>query len=105
MLRLDKFTLKSQEAIQAALQLAQEWNHQQIDAVHVSLALLKDKEGLIPPILEKLGISAFRLEQSLEQELRKLPQVEGQAPFFSSRLHNILAQSQKIAGGMKDEYV
>lgn len=105
MLRLDKFTLKSQEAIQSALQLAQELNHQQIDAVHVSLSLLKDKEGLIPPILEKLGIAAFRLEQSLDQELRKLPQVEGQAPFFSSRLHNILAQSQKIAGGMKDEYV
>ncbi|MCB9771419.1 MAG: ATP-dependent chaperone ClpB [Candidatus Omnitrophica bacterium] len=103
-MRIDKFTTRSQEAIQEALQIAQAHNHQQIDAVHLSYALLKDEQGLVVPILNQVGITAKPLLNLLDQELRKIPQVEGQAPFISNRLNKILTDSQKISVNMNDEF-
>lgn len=104
-MRLDKFTTKMQEAIQGALQFATELKHQQIEPEHLLVALLQDKEGISAAIIDKLGISTSSLMSKLEQELRNKPQVEGQSPFLSGRLNTILTESQKIALGMKDEYV
>lgn len=103
-MQFDKFTVKSQEAIQTAYQIAQEHNHQQIEPVHLSCALLKDEQGLVVPILEQIGISSKGLLNILDGEMRKLPQVEGQAPFISNRLSKILTDSQKIAAQMKDDF-
>ncbi len=103
-MQFDKFTVKSQEAIQAALQIAQEEGHQQIEPGHLAVALLKDEEGLVIPILEQVGISVKPLLNILEGELRKFSQVEGQSPFISNRLNKILTDSQKIAGQMKDDF-
>ncbi len=103
-MKFDKFTVKSQEAIQNAMQIAQEHNHQQIDAVHLSQALLKDEQGLVVPILDQVGVPAQPLLNLLDDELRKIPQVEGQAPFLSGRLNKILTDSQKIASDMKDDF-
>lgn len=106
MLRLDKFTHKSQEAVQNALQLAEELGHQQIDAEHLSFSLLKDKEGVVPAILTQLSVSPEELTEKLEAELKKKPQVEGSGqPFLSQPLNKILGEAQKIAASMKDEYV
>ncbi len=104
-MRLDKFTLKSQEAVQSALELAQELNQQQIEPDHLAYALLKDKEGIVPTIVEKIGIPVSSLLAAIEKELQKKPQVEGQGPFLSNALNKVLTQAQKVAQGMKDEYV
>ena len=103
-MRVDKFTTRSQEAIQEALRIAQSRNHQQIDAVHLSYALLKDEQGLVVPILDQVGIDVKSLLNLLDEELRKIPHVEGQAPFISNRLNKILTDSQKISANMKDEF-
>jgi ATP-dependent Clp protease ATP-binding subunit ClpB len=108
MLRLDKFTHKSQETIQQALQLATELKHQQLDPDHLIYALLKDKEGLAPALLEKVGISPQSVLQRAEAELKKKPEVEGhegQGPFLSNDANKVLNESQQIASKMKDDYV
>lgn len=104
MMRFDKFTLKTQEAIQNAVEFAGELNHQQIEPEHLLVVLLNDKEGIISSILGRLGVSTDRLLKKLEDELKGNPQVEGQAPFLSHRLNRVLTQAQKISKGMKDEY-
>ncbi len=105
MLRLEKFTLKSQESVQNALQIAQELNHQQIQPEHLSFAMLKEKEGIIPAILTRLGIAIDAAQVKLQESLRKFPEVEGQSPALSTSLNTVLNQSQKIAQKMQDEYV
>ncbi len=105
MFRLDKFTLKSQEAIQKSLELADALTHQQIEPEHLSLSLLKDQEGLVPAILEQLGISVSSLISPIEKDLEKRPQVEGVQPHLSSSLNKILSDAQKTAKNMKDDFV
>lgn len=105
MLRLDKFTIKSQDAIQNALQLAEEFNHQQVDTEHLTFSLLKDSEGIVVSILDKFNIASDELLQKLETELKKKSTVEGAQPFLANSLNKVLTQAQKIATSMKDEYV
>lgn len=106
MFQFDKFTQKSQEAIQKSVELAQELGHQQIDADHLSYALLKDEDSLVSTILKRFSVSSDQLLSRIENELKRKPKVEGAGqPFLSSDLNQILAQSQKIAQGMKDEFV
>jgi ATP-dependent Clp protease ATP-binding subunit ClpB len=105
MLKLDKFTSKSQEAIQNALHLAQELNHQQIESEHLSYALLKEEKGVFTLILERLNVPVSGLLEQLEGELKKKAQIEGQAPYLSNPLTRLLGQAEKIASGMKDDYV
>jgi len=106
MLRLEKFTPKSQESIQNALSLAQELSHQEIAADHLTYSILKDSEGIVPAILEKSGVSISALLEKVEAELKRKPEVEGGAPpHLANHLNTILSQAQTIASGMKDEYV
>ena len=105
-MKLDKFTFKSQEAIQNALNLATALGHQQIEPEHLAYCLLKEEQGIIPAMLERLGIAVPALLQKLEDHFKTNPQVQGEvAPFLSNQLNKILTQAQKIASGMKDEYI
>ncbi len=104
MLPLNKFTLKSQEALQKSLELAEELHHQQIEPEHFITALLHDKEGVFPAMLERLNLPLASLAQSCEQMLGNKAKVEGQAPFLSHQLHKILTQAHKTALKMKDDY-
>ncbi len=105
MLNLEKFTHKSQEAIQKAFELATELGHQQVEEVHLSTALLKDKDGVVSSLLSRLGMPAEKLETVLEEELQKLPQVEGAGQtYLSQELNRILVEAQRIASGMKDDF-
>ena len=104
MLPLNKFTMKSQEALQKAAELAGELQHQQVDAEHVIMGLLQDKAGVVPAILERLSVSPEALSAACEGELEKKPRVEGQAPFLSQATSKILSQAVKAAGQMKDEF-
>src|SRR5213596_3944663 len=76
---LNKLTLKSQEALQAAQQLARDRNHQQVEPAHILFALLSDPEGVVYPLLQKLGVSPRALRDRTEELLARIPKVYGAA--------------------------
>ena len=79
MIRFDKFTLKSQEALQAAQAHAQEKNNPQVEPEHLLWALVQQKDGVVLPILQKLGANLQALAPDLAAAVAKLPKVQGQA--------------------------
>ena len=76
-IRWDKFTVKSQEAMQQAQARAAELGNPELQPVHVLLALVEDREGVVPAVLEKIGVPVERLETELHQLEEKLPRVSG----------------------------
>ena len=76
-IRWDKFTVKSQQAMQQAQARATELGNPEIQPVHLLLALVEDREGVIPAVLEKIGVPTERLESDLHQIEEKLPRVAG----------------------------
>jgi ATP-dependent Clp protease ATP-binding subunit ClpB len=106
-IRWDKFTVKSQEAVQAASQLAAERGNPEILPLHLLAALVEDKEGIIVPVLEKVGVPAAQLQAKVQEALAKLPKVSGGAaqPSASASLNKVFEQAFKEAGNFKDEYV
>ena len=106
MARLDKLTLKATEAVQAAQDSASHRHNQQIEAEHLLLALLEQTDGVILPLLKKLGVDPGRLKDDVEGELNKLPKVEGLAQtYLSPRLGKLLDRAEHEADRLKDEYV
>jgi len=107
---LNRFTEKAQEALQAAHRRALRESHQQVDVEHLFVALLEQEEGLAVPILQKAGLSRIdRLKERLEQELRRLPRVSGQAAgdqvYVTGRLNRLLIQAEEEAKRLRDEYI
>src|SRR3990172_5088063 len=104
-MRFDKFTVKAQEAVQAAQALADEANHQAMEPEHLLLALLRQEEGIAGSILAKLGARPEAITKELEQELRKLPQVSGQGgEYLSPRLKGVLDRAAAEAERLRDDY-
>ena len=107
-MRFDKFTLKSQEVIQGAQQLADSLGNQQVEPEHLVRVILSQKEGVIPPLLGKLGVSQGQLVQEVEGLLQKIPKVTGAGAgqvYVSPRTKAILDRAFEEADQMKDEYV
>ncbi len=107
-MNIDKFTLKAQEALQEAKSIAERKNHQQIYVEHLLLALLGQKEGIVIPILQKLGANPNLIVSQLEDELNRLPQVTGRGVgqvYLSSRLNEIFNNAWKEAERLMDEYL
>lgn len=107
-MQFDKFTLKSQEAIQNAQQLAQNTSHQEIQPVHLIKAILEQPEGVVVPVLQKLGTDPSRILMDINQLMEQLPQVSGGGAgqiYISQQLKKILDNSLKIASDMHDDYV
>lgn len=105
---LEKLTLKAQDAIARAQHIASEYAHQQIEPVHILLALLKDSEGLMPTILKKIGLNLQVVETSFEHEIKKLPKVQGSGVsqlYLSNQSQTMLNQAMKYADNLKDEYI
>ncbi len=105
---LEKMTLKAQDAITRAQNIASEYAHQQIEPVHILLSLLKDSEGLVPTILKKIGLSLQVVETSFEHEIKKLPKVQGSGLtqlYLSNQSQKMLNQAMKNADNLKDEYI
>ena len=106
-IRWEKFTVKSQQAMQQAQTRAAELGNPEVQPVHLLLALIEDREGVIPAVLEKIGVPTERLENDLHQIEEKLPRVAGAAsqPGLSSTLTKALEQAFREAANFKDEYV
>ena len=105
-MRMDKFTIKVQEALQQAQQEAGARNHSQVEIEHLLLVFLRQEEGVVPGILEKLGVDPGALVSQLETVLSRLPTVAGPGEVFVSRsLQQVLERSFAVASQMKDEYV
>src|SRR5580693_10577559 len=106
-IRWDKFTVKSQQAMQQAQERAAALGNPEVQPVHLLLALVEDREGVIPAVLEKIGVPTERLEHDLHQIEDRLPRVAGAAnqPGLSQALNKALEQAFKEASNFKDEYV
>ncbi|NNM87444.1 MAG: AAA domain-containing protein, partial [Phycisphaerae bacterium] len=105
-MRLDKFTIKAQEALAAAQSRAVEANHSEVGSLHLLAALLDDRDGIIPPLLAKLGVDGQRLASVVESELNRLPTLSGGSqPGMSRDLTAVLTAAQKQADQLKDQYV
>src|SRR5579863_8567428 len=106
-IRWDKFTVKAQEAVQRASQLASEHGNPEVLPVHLLAALLEDKEGIVPPVLEKIGIGPQAVLNDLYKELEKLPKVSGEAAqsTLSNQVNKLLESAFKEASNFQDEYV
>ncbi len=106
MIRFDKLTIKAQEALQAAHELAQQQHHAEVDSEHLLTALIQQTDGLVRPLLEKLGLHPDELLGRLETELNRRPQVHGAAEVGLSRgLRAVLDAAQTHADKLKDQYV
>jgi ATP-dependent Clp protease ATP-binding subunit ClpB len=106
-IRWDKFTVKAQEAVQRAGQFASEHGNPELRPIHLLAALLEDAEGIVPPVLEKIGIGPQAVLSEVYKELEKLPKVSGEASqaTFSNEVNKLLEQAFKEASNFKDEYV
>jgi len=107
-MQLDKFTLKSQEALQEAKGIAERHHHQQIDVEHLLLALISQKEGTVIPILQKLGANVDLIVSQLNDELNRIPKVTGEGAgqvYLSSRVNEIFNMAWKEAERLMDEYL
>src|SRR5689334_2405775 len=83
-MRMDKLTIKAQEAVQEARQIAEKNQNVQMDLEHLLAALLEQADGVTVPILQKLGVNAGLLSQQLQAEIQKFPKVSGSADLGSS---------------------
>jgi ATP-dependent Clp protease ATP-binding subunit ClpB len=105
MLRFDKMTVKAQEALQQANDVAARHENQQIEPVHLLEALVSQTDGVVPPLLARLGISEA-LAQEIEREIARLPKVQGFAQqHLGKPLNSVLERAFAEAARFKDEYV
>jgi ATP-dependent Clp protease ATP-binding subunit ClpB len=106
-IRWDKFTTKSQEAVQAASSLAMEHGNPEVLPLHLLSALLQDKDGIITPLLERAEVPAAQVRMKVTDALSKLPKISGSnaQPGTSAAISRVMEQAFKEAENFKDEYV
>jgi ATP-dependent Clp protease ATP-binding subunit ClpB len=105
MIRLDKLTIKGQEALQVAQSLAETLEHPQLEPEHLLDALIQQQEGIVAPLLRKLGASPEGLHAELQKQFSSLPKVQGGQISLSPRLDAVFRQAQAEADQFKDEYI
>ena len=106
MLRFDKMTVKAQEALQEAQEIAARHENQSVEPVHLLAALVEQQDGVVPPLIARLGIRPELITQDVEREIARLPKVQGFAQQNLSRaLNDLLERSFTEATKFKDEYV
>jgi len=106
---LDKFTVKAQEAVMRAQNIAQESGHQQIEVEHLLKSLLEDSEGVSQAILKKIGANINLVQNRVDDEIRKIPRVSGGGSignvYISQRMNNVLNATMGEMRQLKDEFV
>ncbi|MHB8985552.1 MAG: ATP-dependent chaperone ClpB [Eubacteriales bacterium] len=106
-MRLDKLTIKTQEAIETAQGLMSRYSHQQMEGEHLLLGLLEQEEGVVQPLLQKLEVDVPKLKKQVELAVERLPRVHGGGGgvYASRALMDIIEQAWKEAERLKDEYL
>lgn len=108
-MRLDKLTVKSQEALQNAQRIAEKKGNQQLDVEHLLYALLEDEEGLVYRILNRVGADIETLKKDLDNEIEKFPKVLGATPlgqvYISPRLKSVIEKAFEEATHLTDEFI
>ena len=104
-MNFNNFTIKSQEAVQRAQQIAQGFGHQQIENAHVLKGILEVDENVTPFILKKLGVNVELFNSTLDNIIQSFPKVEGGELMLSKTSNKMLIDAGNIAKKMKDEYV
>lgn len=105
---LNKLTLKSQEAIATAQEIAQNYTNQQIEPIHLLAALIQTSDGIVLPLIQKLGANANHLKIKINEEIERLPKVAGSGvgnQFISQNLAKLFDMALKEANNLKDEYI
>ncbi len=104
--RMDKLTIKAQEAVAAAQELAADRGNPQIDPLHLLAALLAERDGAVGPIFERIGVNRAQIDGIIDSELDRFPKTSGGSPPPPNQdLGKVLEESQNIADTMKDEFV
>ena len=106
-MNIDKMTTKAQEALRDAQRFAGEYQHSEVDTIHLVLALVRQEGGVVPSVLEKIGVKASLFADVLERQLVSRPQVQGEGlqRGVSRELQTTLEAAAKLATQMKDEYI
>ncbi|HFC97075.1 MAG TPA: ATP-dependent chaperone ClpB [Thermosulfurimonas dismutans] len=106
-MRLDRFTFKAQDALQEAQRIAESRGHQQLEPEHLLKALVEQEGGLVPMILDRLGVNNRLVSSDLDEYLDKLPQVSGAGfqVYLSMTLKQVLDAAERLAREMRDEYI
>ena len=108
MIRFDKLTIKAQEALQSAQEIAQKLNHQEVDCEHLLTALIQQPDGLVRPLLEKLGANPDEILRRLDEDLNRRPQVHGidsTQLYLSKPLRTAMDAAFAQADKLKDQFV
>jgi ATP-dependent Clp protease ATP-binding subunit ClpB len=104
-MKLDRFTIKSQEAIERAQRLASERSHQELRPEHLLAALLEDAGGTVVAVLEKLGVQREPLAQANGLAMDRLPRVQGGSMYLGEPLRQSLERAEQASEKLKDEFV
>ena len=108
-MNLEKLTIKSQEALQTAVDNARRKGNTQVEPLHLLLALLGQKDGVVFPVLQKIGVDINLLQKKVEEQLSLLPSVSGSGaqsgPYLSKRLSDLLDKAEEETKAFKDDYV
>ncbi|QQY07931.1 MAG: AAA family ATPase [Candidatus Xiphinematobacter sp.] len=103
---LEKYTIKMQEALNSALSIASKFGHQQLTSEHLLLSLLRQKNGVITLLLEKLGVALGNLEQQLEKRLKTLPSVYGGGgPYMGDQLRQTMRAAEEEMEKLQDTFL
>ncbi len=104
-----RFTIKAQESLQNAQDIAAQKNHGELKALHLLAALLEDEQSLVIPVLERCGVNIEKLDEQIEFELDRIPPIVSSAPvgqlYLSPELMTVLDRAAKVAAQQKDEFV
>lgn len=104
-MRVDKLTVKSREALAGAQSIAQKIQHQEVTDLHMLASLIDQQDGLVLPILERVGVPIEMLRASIQMEFDKTPKVSGADAYIGHSLKNVIDAAQSMADALKDEYV
>lgn len=105
-IQFDKFTVKAQEAVQKAQSLAAERHQQAVDPLHLLGALMQEREGIVRPLLNKLGVNVDQMQSIVESEMDRLPRVQGvgAGEYLSPEMKKVLEDAQRRADQMHDDF-
>lgn len=106
-MRLDKLTLKLQEALQDAISFATESGHQMLEPEHLVYTLLRQEDSIVVKVLDKLGLDTYSIIKTIDEYLEKKPAVSGANTqvYFSGRMNRLFNQAQKETQFLKDEFI